>query len=107
MSILTCPWKSAIITIATSTTVSAEVDLENNADFLQIIMPALTSCLVSVQVAEVSGGTFQDLGDGVTTATTTGSYTTTFKLGGFRFIKIKTSAAQGANRTFTVRGVKN
>ena len=107
MPIYVGDFKDAVITIATSTTVSAEVDLENNCDLMQIIIPALTSCAVSVQVSDVTGGTFQALGSSQTTVTGTGSYSTMFKLGGYRFIKIVCSAAQAANRTFKVRGVKS
>lgn len=97
-------WKNAVITIATDDDLSAEVDLGNNYEFMQIILPTLTSCQVSVQVSDTTGGTFVDLGNSQTTDTTTGGYATTFKLGGYQFIKVKTSAAQGANRTIKVRG---
>lgn len=98
--------KSAVITIATDDDLSAEVDLGLNADYLQIVLPALTSTTVSVYVSLVPGGTFVSLGSSVATATTTGSYATMFLLGGYQFIKIKTSVGQSANRTFEVRGMK-
>ena len=97
-------WKAA--TIAASGTSSAEVDLGNNCDYLQILLPTLTSCTIKIQVAEGSGGTFQDLGSSITTATTTGGYTTTFRLGGYQFIKVVSSATQTAERLIRVRGAK-
>lgn len=100
-------FKDATITITTSDTVSAEVDLGNDCDLLQVIMPALTSCKVSVQVAEKTGGTFQSLGNSQATETTAGSYSTMFKLGGYQYIKLVTSAGQSGNRTFRVRGAKS
>ena len=97
-------WKTATITIATDDTTSDEVNLKVNCEFMQVILPTLTSCVVSVQVSDVSGGTFAALGSSQTTGTTTGDYSTTFKLGGYQYIKIVTSAAQGANRSIKVRG---
>jgi len=100
------PWQTATITTTTSTTVSDAVNLQNNCEFMQVILPALTSCSVSVHVCDTSGGTYVALGNGVATGTTTGSYSTTFKLGGYQYIKIVTSAAQGVNRSIKVRGFK-
>lgn len=97
-------WKTA--TIASAGTASAEVDLGNNFEYLNVILPTLTSGTVKVQVSDVSGGTFQDLGSSVTTSTTTGAYSTTFKLGGYQFVKIVSSAAQGAERSIKVRGYR-
>ena len=97
-------WKDATITIATDDDLTPEVDLGRDFEYLDIIIPTLTSCQVSLEVAQLTGGTFQDLGDDVKTDTTTGAYTTTFLLGGYQFIKLKTSAGQGSNRTFKVRG---
>jgi hypothetical protein len=97
-------FKNAVITIATDDDLTPEVDLLDLCDAIQVIIPALTSCKVSVMVSDVTGGTFVDLGNAQTTNTTTGSYATMFKLGGYRFIKIKTSAGQASNRTFKVRG---
>lgn len=97
-------WKAA--TIANAGTSSAEVDLGKDYDFLEIQIPTVTSGTLKVQVAEKTGGTFQDLGSSVTTATTTGAYDTVFKLGGWQFIKIVSSATQGAERLIRVRGMR-
>ena len=93
-------------TIAINTTSTDEIDLENSCDYMQIILPALTSGTIKVQVSDVTGGTFQDLGSSVTTGTTTGSYSTMFRLGGYRFVKIVSSASQAAARSIKVRGMK-
>lgn len=98
-------WTTSNIVAATSTTVGVEADLGENCDFVQVILPALNSCTISVQVSDQSGGTFQALGNGITTGTTTGSYSTMLKLGGYRYIKIICSAAQ-SNATIKVRGMK-
>lgn len=102
-------WKDCIITIATSTTVSAEVslgELEGGYDLLQVYCPALTSCSLSLQVAEETGGTFAALAGGLGRFVSTGARFEVLRLGGFRYIKVVTSVAQAANRTFRVRGIK-
>jgi len=97
-------WKDAVITIATDDDLTPEVDLGRDYEFLDIVIPTITSAEISLEVADKTGGTFQALGDGISTDATTGGYTTVFNLYGFQFIKVKTSAAQAANRTFKVRG---
>lgn len=109
-------WKDCTITIATSTTLSAEVDLGRAYDTLLIVIPTITSAAISVKVAEKSGGTFQDLyitstNDGdddqpITTAGT-GGITWVVPIGGFEFIKLLSSQAQAANRTFRVCGIRS
>ncbi len=98
-------WKAATITVALGTT-SAEVDLGRDFDYLQIQIPTVGSCTLKLQVAEKTGGTFQDLGSGVTTDTTTGGYTDTWKLGGYQFIKVVSSATQTIERLIRVRGMR-
>uniref|UniRef100_A0A6M3INZ1 Uncharacterized protein n=1 Tax=viral metagenome TaxID=1070528 RepID=A0A6M3INZ1_9ZZZZ len=99
-------WKTATITIATDADLSAAVDLGANYDLLNIIIPTVDACRISVYVCATSDGTYQALGDSVTTATTTGGYSTTLKLGGWEHIKVKTSTNQTANRSFSVRGMR-
>jgi len=93
-------------TIASGGTSSDAVNLGMDADAVCIQLPTLTSCTIKLQVAEESGGTYQDLGSGVTTATTTGAYNTMLKAGGYSHIKVVSSAAQGAERLIRVRGMK-
>ena len=95
------------VTVASSGTTSAEVDLGNDCDLLQIVIPTITSGTVKIKVSTVTGGTFQDLGKNQTTVSGTGAYSTMFKLGGYRYIKIVCSASQSAKRTFKVRGAKS
>ncbi|MBM3120434.1 MAG: hypothetical protein FJ006_12990 [Chloroflexi bacterium] len=108
-------WKDAVI--EKDGTVSAEVDLGRAYDTLIVIIPTIDEASVNVQVAEKTGGTFQDLyltsltdGDDDKPITTagTGGATWTVPIGGFQFIKIKTSAAQTtAAVTFRVCGVRS
>lgn len=109
---ITGEWKDA--TIAKDGTASAEVDLGRPYDTLMVIAPTIDAAQVSIQVAEKTGGTFQDLyitslsdadDDQAITTSGVGGVTWTFPIGGFRYIKIKASAAQTtAAVTFRVRG---
>ena len=97
-------WLAA--TIANGETTSAEVDLGRSMELIQIQIPTVTSCTLKAQVAEGPGGTYRDLGESVTTPTTTGAYSDIWNLGGYQFIKIVSSGAQGAERLIRVRGMR-
>ena len=97
-------WKVA--TISAGETSSAEVDLGRDYDFLEIQIPTLISGTVKIQVAELTGGTFYDLGDGITTASGTHNYHDVFKLGGYQFIKVVSSSTQTTERLIRVRGMR-
>ena len=96
-------WKAATIT---SGTTSAEVDLGRSYDFLEIQIPTLdTAATIKLQVAEATGGTFYDLGDGVTTAAGTHNYCDVFNLGGWQYIKVVASETQ-TSVAIRVRGMR-
>lgn len=101
-------WKTATITVATDDDLSDEVDLAEHFRYLAIIIPAIDEARVGVQVATVSGGSFVALGSGSSAKTdpTTGAYATVFDIGGWRFVKVSTGAAQTADREFSVQGVR-
>ena len=85
-------WLAATLT---GSTTSAEVNLGMSYDFLEIQIPTLdAAATIKIQVAESAGGTFLDLGDGITTAGGTHNYHDVFKLGGWQFIKVVASASQ-------------
>ncbi len=98
------PWQTG--TIALNGTSTDEIDLQNNCELMQVILPTLTSGTIKITVSDETGGTFQDLGSSITTPATTGAYSTMFRLGGYRYIKVVSGAAQGAARSIKVRGVK-
>ena len=110
-------WKDAVITITDDAVLSAEVDLGMVCDGLLIIIPELDDTTqVSIQVSDVSGGTFQDLyitdpadgGDNILiSAVSTGETTWILPFGGFQFIKIKVDNDQEADRTFKVCGTRS
>jgi len=96
-------WKAA--TIANSGTKSAEVDLGRSYEWVQIIIPTITSGDISFEVAELTGGTFQALGSGSQAISAgTGAFTTVATIGGFQYIKVVSSVSQGAERLIRVRG---
>ena len=98
-------WLAA--TIEAGNTSSAEVNLGRDFDFLEIQIPTLISATIKIQVAEIAGGTFYDLGDGITTADSTHNYADVFKLGGYQFIKVVASATQtSSDRSIRVRGMR-
>ena len=95
-------WKAATI----NNTDSSEIDLGRDYDFLEIQIPTLVSCTIKIQTAEKTGGSFLDLGDGITTATGTHNYHDVFKLGGYQFIKVIASAGQSGDKLIRVRGMR-
>ena len=108
-------WKAA--TIADEATLSSEVDLGRPYETLLVVATALDNAQLSVQVAEKTGGTFQDLymtlsadGTSAQVITDAGTVAKTYILpiGGFQYIKIKASAAQnGGPRLIRVVGVRS
>jgi len=98
------PWQTG--TIASGAKTTGEINLENNCEFMQIILPPLTSGTVKITVSDTSSGTFQDLGSSLTLPTTTGVYNTVIKLGGWQYVKVVSSVNQGAARSIKVRGMK-
>ena len=98
-------WLAA--TIANGAASSDEVDLGRDYDFIEIQIPPLDSATtVKLQVAEKTGGTFRDLGDGVTTAAGTHNYHDVFRLGGYQFIKVVADNTQDAERLIRIRGMR-
>ena len=101
-------WKTATITVAVDDDLSDEVDLGEYFRYLAVIIPAIDEARVGVQVATASGGSFVALGSGSAAKTepTTGVYATVFDIGGWRVVKVSTSAAQSAARSISVQGVR-
>ena len=84
-------WKAA--PIAKGGTTTSTVDLDNVYMYMRVIIPTLDSGTVKVQVAESATSTYYDLSS-VTTTSGTHNYATTFKIGGYRYVKFVASAAQ-------------
>jgi len=98
-------WKAATITVALGTT-SAEVDLGRDYDFLEVQIPTIQTATLKLKTAEKTGGTFKDLGSGVTTADGTHNYHDVWGLGGWQFIKVVASNTQTTERLIRVRGMR-
>jgi hypothetical protein len=94
-----------VLNIAASGTTSNAVDLGDYFQHLQVIIPSLTATTLAVHVSDTFGGTYQSLGDGVTTQSTDGGYSDTWILGGWRFVKIVAGTAQSAAVTIKARGI--
>jgi hypothetical protein len=99
-----------LLTIATSSTISAACDLGIPCEYVSIVLPTLDSTTIAFQVSH-DGVTYQALGIGTSavSAATTGAVTETFLLGGYQFFKIVCGTAQSsapATRTFEARGYR-
>lgn len=106
-------WKAA--TIANGGTSSSEVNLGRAYDMLIIVIPTITSATIKIQGSETTGGTFYDIyttdpADGhesqVITVAGTGSLVWVAPIGGFQYIKVVSSVAQGAERLIRVCGTR-
>lgn len=91
--------------IAASGTISSKVDVGGHFAYLQVVIPTITSAQLEVQVSETKDGTYQDFGQNALTVAGTGAYSDTWNLGGWRYIKIKSSVAQTTIENFEVRGI--
>lgn len=111
-------WRTALIDIDVDNKVSAEVDLGRQYERLLVVVPTRTvSSAVSFEVAEKTGGTWQnvyvtDPADGgdnkVISAGGTGVFTWVVPLGGFQFVKVKLSTSQtGTDQIFRICGVRS
>ena len=101
-------WKTATIDVSADDDLTGEIDLGEHYRYLAVVLPTLDEARVGVQVSTGSGGSYVSLGSGTNaqTALTTGGYATVFDIGGWRFVKLSTSAGQSADCTFSVQGVR-
>lgn len=85
--------------------VSKEVNLGQGFEFLQVIIPALDTCTINLQVSEDANRQYQSFGEGQNTGETSGEYSTVFLLGGYQYVRLELSVAQATDRIFKVRGM--
>jgi len=105
------PVVTGLIDISEDDDLSAAIDLDpshewQGFDFVKIMIPAMTAANLSLMGCLSIDGTFADIAASESIPVTTSARADTLKLGGFRFIKIKTSVAQAADRTFSLQGEK-
>lgn len=97
------PWLTGYIPKTKTST--ATIDLGDVYMYMRIIIPTLDAATLKVTVAETPSGTYYNLQD-ETTVSGTHNYATTFKVGGYRYIKLVASAAQNtAAITLRVSGL--
>ena len=101
-------WKTATIDVSGDDDLSGAVDLGEHFRYVAVIIPSLTSARVGIHVAPTLSGTYVALGSGTVAQTepTTGGYATVFDIGGWRYVRVSTSAAQAEDREFSVQGVR-
>jgi hypothetical protein len=93
-------------TIASSGTTSGEIDLQNTCDEIRVTYPAMTACTVSITVSRTTGGTFVPLANSIAGAVGAAASADRYAVGGYRYIKLVSSVAQGGARTIYVQGIK-
>ncbi len=97
------PWLTGYIPKTGTST--ATIDLGDAYMYMRVIIPTIDTGTIKVTAAETPSGTYYDLSS-VTTASGTHNYATTFKVGGYRYIKLVASAAQNtAAITLRVSGL--
>ena len=89
--------------IASGQHLSGEIDLGDDYAHINLIIPELTSGDLTVYTARESGGLFQALD--TTFYSGAGQKNTVAMIGGWRYVKIYSSVAQDAERSFSLRGI--
>ena len=97
-------WKEA--TIASGASSSSAVDLGRDYDWLSLEIPEMTTSQLYLQVAEALASTYYDLGRDTTTVEESFNHADVWQIGGWRYIKIISTAVQGAQRLIRVRGMR-
>ncbi len=96
-------WKTA--TIAVGANSSAAVDLGRRYDYLSVQIPAMDTCKLHLQVAELLDSTYYDLGKETTTNEEAFNRADTWRIGNWRYIKVVSSSPQTGERLIKVAGV--
>ncbi len=104
MSYMLAP-TTCLIDVSESATTSTAADLGQQADWIAVTIPTITSASLNLTVSN-DNSTFTTLGSSLVVVAGTGAFVDLWWVGGFRYIKIVSSATQGADRTFTVQGIK-
>ena len=83
---------------------SEVISFDSPFDYLQVIIPTVVECTLSLYVSDKRNGIYQPFGQNESTSLTTGGYSTVFVLGCYRHFKIKSSIVQPDECIFKVRG---
>jgi len=100
--------RDAFITVSTDDDLSSYVTIRGHA-IVGLIIPTIDAANLTFYVANTSGGTYYQVkdkdGSAITITASTGGFAVSTDdltpLAAYRFIKIATSVAQTADRTFT------
>lgn len=115
-------WTAA--TIASGGVESSAIDLGRDYDYVSIQIPVMNGGHLYIKVAEVTGGTYYNLGGDETSLYEMTAFKNvpgdddakedaevynradSFRLGGWRFIKVCCTVPQSAERLIRVRGMR-
>ena len=98
-------WTDAAISANEART--SAIDLGNDYDFLEVMLPGMAACTLSAEVSEQVGGTYYTLEGDETTVDEGGDpRADVWRLGGHRFIQIVSSEAQPNAVTIRIRGMR-
>lgn len=95
-------WMDA--TIAVGGSKSSGIDLGDKYETLELLIPEMGKCKLSLEVAENGNSTYYKLGEGVTTDEETFNRAATWLLGGFQWVKLVRTGGDSAAVTIRIRG---
>lgn len=105
-------WRTASLAYATDDDLTPAVDLEKDFEFCTVALPTIEASTVTLHVSR-DNSTFYPImafdADGTghfahATSSADGDEVITFRIGGFRYIKVSFGTGQTANRSILVRG---
>lgn len=95
-------WMDA--TIAAGGSKTSGIDLGDKYETLELQIPEMGKCKLSLEVAENATSTYYGLGNDVTTDEETFNRVATWLLGGWQHIKVVRTGGDSAAVTFRIRG---
>jgi len=105
-------WKTEAI--ANTAAISNVIDLGNDWEKVEVVLGAMTAADISLLITPAmqegvtpTNSTFYNLSSTSAFNCLTGNVAYTLDSGGFRYIKVNSSVAQGADRVIQVRGFRN
>ena len=106
------PWKTVTLVYLTDDDLTPSVDLEGDYEYLTLLIPAITSSTVTIHASRDNSTFFPvymfdtDATGAYAQATTAAetSLSIIYRIGGCRWVKVSTGSAQGADRSFLLKG---
>ncbi len=97
-------WQTA--TIANAGTLSGVVDLGRDWEYAQMVFGTMTAANISLLVSPTNTTFYNLSSSGVCFNCLTGNFATEVLVGGYQWVKVNSTVAQGAARTITLRGCR-